>query len=353
MTIYDAAMIGVVIAGMVWGALRGITWQLASIASLVLGYSVAYPLSGQLAHRFPGEPVVARALAMLAVYIAVSGGIFLAAWIVRTTLQRWKFDAFDRHLGMILGGLEGALLGVVATLFVVSLAPRTRETILTSPTGTAVNHLMTALGPILPGEIRDVLSPFDHPSDPIAPAVERVEAGPSPRAGRDPGDERRARDARRFLRGRAVARRSRGPRYGRAGTPAGANAGEPDGRGLRRGAGTRNAQRSVPRRAGRASVARSSTRPSRNSNEHAGRMTERLSVGDRAINLTQVLKLAGWALHGGEAKALIAEGLVLVNGAVELRKRRKMALGDTVAMQVEGGPSLILVEGPAQPEDLG
>ncbi len=82
-------------------------------------------------------------------------------------------------------------------------------------------------------------------------------------------------------------------------------------------------------------------------------MTERLNVGDRAINLTQVLKLAGWALHGGEAKALISEGLVLVNGAVELRKRRKMALGDTVAMHREGGPSLILVEGPAQPEDLG
>jgi membrane protein required for colicin V production len=186
MTIYDAAMIGVVIAGMVWGALRGITWQLASIASLVLGYSVAYPLSGQLAHRFPGEPVVARALAMLAVYISVSGGIFLAAWIVRTTLQRWKFDAFDRHLGMILGGLEGALLGVVATLFVVSLAPRTRETILTSPTGTAVNHLMTALGPILPGEIRDVLSPFDHPSDPLAATVEPVEARPSSRTRRAP-----------------------------------------------------------------------------------------------------------------------------------------------------------------------
>ena len=185
MTIYDAAMIGVVIAGMVWGALRGITWQLASIASLVLGYSIAYPLSGQVAHRFPGEPVVARALAMLAVYVAVSGGIFLAAWIVRSTLQRWKFDAFDRHLGMILGGLEGALLGVVATLFVVSLAPRTRETILTSPTGTAVNHLMTALGPILPGEIRDVMSPFDHPSDPFAATVEQVEARPSSRTARD------------------------------------------------------------------------------------------------------------------------------------------------------------------------
>jgi ribosome-associated protein len=70
-------------------------------------------------------------------------------------------------------------------------------------------------------------------------------------------------------------------------------------------------------------------------------MAETLDVGDRPINLTQVLKRAGWVAHGGEAKALIAEGLVRVNGAVELRKRRQMAPGDRV--ELEGGPTLILV----------
>ena len=69
-------------------------------------------------------------------------------------------------------------------------------------------------------------------------------------------------------------------------------------------------------------------------------MTETLDVGDRPINLTQVLKLAGWVDNGGQAKALIAEGQVLVNGVVELRKRRQMALGDVV--QLQGGPSLRL-----------
>jgi ribosome-associated protein len=67
---------------------------------------------------------------------------------------------------------------------------------------------------------------------------------------------------------------------------------------------------------------------------------ERLSVGDRPINLTQVLKLSGWVMHGGEAKALIAEGRVRVNGEVETRKRRQMTVGDTVA--IEDGPSLVL-----------
>jgi ribosome-associated protein len=67
---------------------------------------------------------------------------------------------------------------------------------------------------------------------------------------------------------------------------------------------------------------------------------ERLSVGDRPINLTQVLKLSGWVMHGGEAKALIAEGRVRVNGEVETRKRKQMARGDTVSL--EDGPSLFL-----------
>jgi len=160
LTTYDAAMTGVVVAGLVRGAWRGVTWQLASIASLVLGYMVAHPVSAQLAPHFPGDPVIARSLAMLAVYAGVSGGVFLAAWCVRATLQAMKFEAFDRHLGMLLGGMEGALLGIVATYFVVSLSPSMREPIFSSPSGYLVGNIMNALGPILPTEARDALAPF-------------------------------------------------------------------------------------------------------------------------------------------------------------------------------------------------
>jgi ribosome-associated protein len=73
-------------------------------------------------------------------------------------------------------------------------------------------------------------------------------------------------------------------------------------------------------------------------------MAETLIVGDRQINLTQVLKLANWVESGGQAKVLIADGQVLVNGQVELRKRRQMAVGDTV--QLVGGPALVLAQGP-------
>jgi ribosome-associated protein len=76
-------------------------------------------------------------------------------------------------------------------------------------------------------------------------------------------------------------------------------------------------------------------------------MAETLRVGDGEINLTQVLKLAGWVENGGQAKALIADGRVRVNGQVETRKRRQMANGDRV--ELEGGPALVLARGEGTP----
>ena len=64
MTYYDAAMAIVVVMGMARGAWRGFTWQAASIASLIIGYTVAHSGSAQLAAHLPGEPEVQRALAM-------------------------------------------------------------------------------------------------------------------------------------------------------------------------------------------------------------------------------------------------------------------------------------------------
>ena len=171
LTTYDAAMAGIIVAGMIWGAWKGVTWQLASIASLVLGYLVAHPLSAQLAPHFPGDPVIQRALAMMAVYAGVSAGVFLVAWGFRATLRAMKFEAFDRHLGMLLGGMEGALVGLLATFFVVSLAPSTREPIFTSPSGQIVGSLMNSVGPVLPSEARDALAPF------IAEAKQAIATG--------------------------------------------------------------------------------------------------------------------------------------------------------------------------------
>ena len=48
------------------------------------------------------------------------------------------------------------------------------------------------------------------------------------------------------------------------------------------------------------------------------------------IRLGQLLKLAGVADDGGEAKALLAEGVVRVNGEPESRRGRQLHPGDRI-----------------------
>lgn len=50
------------------------------------------------------------------------------------------------------------------------------------------------------------------------------------------------------------------------------------------------------------------------------------------IRLDQFLKLIGWVRSGGEAKYLIQQGQVSVNGAAETRRSKKLRNGDRVSL---------------------
>jgi ribosome-associated protein len=51
------------------------------------------------------------------------------------------------------------------------------------------------------------------------------------------------------------------------------------------------------------------------------------------IRLDQFMKLRGLAQSGGEAKSLIQGGEVIVNGELELRRGRKLKIGDSLQFQ--------------------
>jgi ribosome-associated protein len=55
-----------------------------------------------------------------------------------------------------------------------------------------------------------------------------------------------------------------------------------------------------------------------------------IQIQREPAELYKLLKFEGLASSGGEAKAVIAGGLVKVNGEVETRKRKKITAGDIV-----------------------
>lgn len=57
----------------------------------------------------------------------------------------------------------------------------------------------------------------------------------------------------------------------------------------------------------------------------------RLRSGDEFIRLGQLLKAAGMAESGVEAKDIIQDGSVTVNGETETRRGRKLYAGDVAS----------------------
>jgi ribosome-associated protein len=55
-------------------------------------------------------------------------------------------------------------------------------------------------------------------------------------------------------------------------------------------------------------------------------------IREETIRLGQALKLSGLAASGGEARAMIEQGGVTVNGEPESRRGRQLRRGDVVAV---------------------
>ena len=62
---------------------------------------------------------------------------------------------------------------------------------------------------------------------------------------------------------------------------------------------------------------------------------QEIFIRDEFIKLGQALKLSGLAESGLDAKELINQGLVKVNGETEFRRGRKCVPGDLISFQDE------------------
>jgi ribosome-associated protein len=66
-----------------------------------------------------------------------------------------------------------------------------------------------------------------------------------------------------------------------------------------------------------------------------------VTIETEVVELCDLLKFTNLAQSGGEAKSVIAEGRVRVNGESETRKRKKLRVGDVIEYS---GQTLRLVE---------
>ena len=165
---YDVLALGVLLFAIYRGAQKGIVWQLATIAAILLSFAFSESLSLAIAPYITLSPPLNRWVAMFAIYIVFSFLCFGAARWLKGWIDKAKFEEYDRHLGSIFGFVKGVIFVLVMTFFGITLTqkmPQTRDSIFNSTTGQVAAVVMDRMHAVMPEELHDVLGPYIHSLD--------------------------------------------------------------------------------------------------------------------------------------------------------------------------------------------
>lgn len=165
---FDLAIV-VILAFTTWrGAAKGLVWQLAWIAALILCFTVSGTAAPPIARLIPVEEPLNRWIAMFVVYVV---SVFVTFWIarrIRDWMEKHRFKDFDHHLGALFGLAKGVLVALTATFFLVTLSSAARAIVLDSHSGYAAALVMDRLHPLMSEEFHDALEPYIHQLDDAA-----------------------------------------------------------------------------------------------------------------------------------------------------------------------------------------
>jgi membrane protein required for colicin V production len=157
---YDLVIFGLLVICTVRGATKGFAWQVAAIGALLICFFFAQTASLAIAPLIKLDPPLNRWVAMFVLYVGASFVSFGAARAVRGTLEKWQFVEFDKHLGALFGFTKGVAIALVITFFAVTLSETARESVLASYSGRAAGTILSALHPVMPGELHGVIDPY-------------------------------------------------------------------------------------------------------------------------------------------------------------------------------------------------
>ncbi|GIW98469.1 MAG: colicin V biosynthesis protein [Pirellulaceae bacterium] len=161
MQAYDLLMLIVLAMATIFGAIKGFAWQVASLASVVVSYVVAYRFRMQVAQYIDAQPPWNQFLAMLILYVGTSFAIWVIFRMVSGLIDRVRLKEFDRHLGAMFGFLKGLVYCLLITMFAVTLlGPKQQEAICQSRSGYYISLALDRGVGVLPKEIHDVVGPY-------------------------------------------------------------------------------------------------------------------------------------------------------------------------------------------------
>ncbi|MEO8494908.1 MAG: CvpA family protein [Planctomycetota bacterium] len=165
MEIYDIIMLAVLAGAILFGAWKGLAWQVASLGAIIASSFVALKFDTPLAEAIPMGPPWDVPLAWLILFVGTSFVIWVIFRYVSDFIDRLKLKEFDRQIGALFGLAKGVLICVIVTIFLVSLVEPIRAPILRSYSAYYIAVFLDKAHAYLPDDIHDKLEPVIHSLD--------------------------------------------------------------------------------------------------------------------------------------------------------------------------------------------
>ncbi len=157
---YDLLMLAVLVGATVFGFWKGMAWQIASLASIVVSYFVSLRFSEQLAPLFGQQAPTNKFIAMFAIYVGASFIIWMLFRFVSGAIDKIRLETFDKQLGAMFGFAKGVLLCIGITFAAVTFLPAQANAIVGSQSGHYIIALLDKAHSVLPPEIHQAIDPY-------------------------------------------------------------------------------------------------------------------------------------------------------------------------------------------------
>jgi uncharacterized membrane protein required for colicin V production len=159
---YDIIMLAVLAISVIIGAVKGMSWQIAMVASIVISFFVAREFHPELSEALSGvdEPWN-KFIAMASLYLLTSLGIWMLFAFCAKQIDKYEMKTFDRQTGALLGIVNGVLLCAILTMCAIAFGGEDMHNrIAKSKSGPYVSRVLDIVEPIIPADLQDSLNEY-------------------------------------------------------------------------------------------------------------------------------------------------------------------------------------------------
>ncbi|MFO1005991.1 MAG: CvpA family protein [Planctomycetaceae bacterium] len=157
---YDILVACILLFFMAKGAARGLIWQLAGIAGILLCVTFAGTASKVIGPHINLAPPTNQWAVMFITYLLATFVAFGFARTLNGWINQLELKEFNRHLGAVFGLLKGALLVLVMTFMIVTFSAKSRDMLKDSKSAQIAAKVIYQIEPLVPDKLSTQIAKY-------------------------------------------------------------------------------------------------------------------------------------------------------------------------------------------------